>query len=62
MPTELSWSHFQELIEIIKDEKELYELYFHLGYRDYIKTLIEYEPSRDKEEDVIIFYKKKIRE
>ena len=40
------------------------EIYFHLGFRDYIKTLIEYELSKDdplkKEEDVILFYKKKI--
>ena len=33
------------------------EIYFHLGFRDYIKTLIEYE---DNIEDVIIFYKKDI--
>ncbi|MBQ3409358.1 MAG: GNAT family N-acetyltransferase [Clostridia bacterium] len=41
------------------------EIYFHLGYRDYIKTLIEYEQSQEaplkKEEDVILFYKKKIK-
>lgn len=40
------------------------EIYFHLGYRDYIKTAIEYEQSQDdssKQEDVIIFYKKKIK-
>lgn len=40
------------------------EIYFHLGFREYIKTVIEYEPSKDdpsvKEEDVILFYKKKI--
>lgn len=40
------------------------EIYFHLGFRDYIKTVIKYETSKDdlskKEEDVIIFYKKKI--
>ncbi len=40
------------------------EIYFHLGFRDYIKTVIEYEPSKDdpniKEEDVILFYKKEI--
>lgn len=40
------------------------EIYFHLGFRDYIKTVIEYEPSKDdlskQEEDVILFYKKKI--
>lgn len=39
------------------------EIYFHLGYRDYIKTVIEYEQSTDnpdKKEDVILFYKKKI--
>ncbi len=40
------------------------EIYFHLGFRDYIKTLIEYEPSEKdpskQEEDVILFYKKKI--
>ena len=41
------------------------EIYFHLGYRDYIKTLIEYEQSQEeplkKEKDVILFYKKKIK-
>ena len=41
------------------------EIYFHLGYRDYIKTLIEYESSQEdpvnKEEDIILFYKKKIK-
>ena len=40
------------------------EIYFHLGFRDYIKAVIEYEPSKDdpniKEEDVILFYKKNI--
>jgi len=40
------------------------QIYFHLGFREYIKTVIEYEPSRDDpsvpEEDVILFYKKKI--
>lgn len=40
------------------------EIYFHLGFRDYIKTVIEYEQSKEdsskQEEDVIIFYKKKI--
>jgi len=40
------------------------EIHFHLGFRDYIKTVIEYGPSKDepniKEEDVILFYKKKI--
>lgn len=35
------------------------EIYFHLGFRDYIKTLIECDQS--KEEEAIIFYKKKIR-
>ena len=33
------------------------EIYFHYGFREYIKTTIEYDP----EEDVIIFYKKKIK-
>ena len=33
------------------------EIYFHLGFREYIKTLIEQEQD---EEDVILFYKKKI--
>ena len=41
------------------------EISFHLGYRDYIKTVIEYEPSKNapskQEEDVILFYKKKIK-
>lgn len=41
------------------------EIYFHLGFREYIKTVIQYEPSgKDPsvlEEDVILFYKKKIR-
>lgn len=47
----------------VLDQKQL-EIYFHLGRRDYIKTVIEYEKSREdpskKEEDVILFYKKKI--
>lgn len=33
------------------------EIYFHLGFTDYIKTLIDYNSSK---EDVILFYKKKI--
>lgn len=40
------------------------EIYFHLGFRNYIKTVIEYETLEDassKQEDVIIFYKKKIK-
>lgn len=40
------------------------EIYFHLGYRNYIKTVIEYGPSKEdasKQEDVILFYKKKIK-
>lgn len=40
------------------------EIYFHLGFREYIKTVIEYEPSREdpskQDEDVILFYKKRI--
>ena len=40
------------------------EIYFHLGFKNYIKTVIEYEPSKNnpsiKEENIIIFYKKKI--
>ena len=40
------------------------QMYFHLGFTEYIKTVIEYEPSKDnpsvKEEDVILFYKKNI--
>lgn len=40
------------------------EIYFHLGFRDYIKTIIEYKTSEEdsskKEKDVILFYKKKI--
>lgn len=35
------------------------EIYFHLGFRNYIKTSIQYE---DNEEDVIIFYKKDLGE
>lgn len=40
------------------------EIYFHLGFREYIKTIIEHEisngdPSK-QEDDVILFYKKKI--
>lgn len=34
------------------------EIYFHLGFRDYIKTLVENENSKD---DVILFYKKRIK-
>ena len=33
------------------------EIYFHLGFTEYIKTLIECDSSK---EDVILFYKKKI--
>lgn len=33
------------------------EIYFHLGFKEYIKTSIEYENDK---EDVILFYKKKI--
>ena len=33
------------------------EIYFHLGFRDYIKTIVEYDQS---EEEVTLFYKKKI--
>ena len=33
------------------------EIYFHLGFREYIKTLIEQDQDQ---EDVILFYKKKI--
>ena len=40
------------------------EIYFHLGFREYIKTVIQYESSEKdptlQEEDVILFYKKKI--
>ena len=40
------------------------EIYFHLGFRTYIKTLVQYKPSildpAVREEDVILFYKKKI--
>ena len=40
------------------------EIYFHLGFTQYIKTVVQYEPSaRDPsvlEEDVILFYKKRI--
>ena len=40
------------------------EIYFHLGFRTYIKTLIEYEMSKEdtskQVEDVILFYKKKL--
>lgn len=40
------------------------QIYFHLGFTDYIKTVIEYEPSPDNPsiqvEDVVLFYKKKI--
>ena len=33
------------------------EIYFHLGFREYIKTLVEKENLK---EDVILFYKKRI--
>ena len=39
------------------------EIYFHIGFRYYIKTLIEYtsdENTQYPQEDVILFYKKKI--
>ncbi len=40
------------------------EIYFHLGFREYIKTIIDYEKTEEnpanQRKDVIIFYKKKI--
>jgi GNAT superfamily N-acetyltransferase len=46
------------------DNIKAMEIYFHFGFTEYIKTLIEYYPSSDgtgePEEDVIIFYKKHI--
>lgn len=40
------------------------EIYFHLGYRDYIKTTIEHEPPKNEddipEDEYVNFYKKKI--
>jgi len=40
------------------------KIYFHLGFIDYIKTLIEHNPLKEEtsgtKEDVILFYKKKI--
>ena len=36
------------------------EIYFHLGFRNYIKTVIEFETTEDdssKKEEVILFYK-----
>ena len=40
------------------------EIYFHLGFREYIKTIVQQEQPEDEyskpEEDVIIFYKKRI--
>lgn len=46
------------------DNVNAMEIYFHLGFTQYIKTLIEYYPaeygSGEPEEDVIIFYKKHI--
>lgn len=40
------------------------EIYFHLGFRNYIKTVIEFETTEDdssKKEEVILFYKKLIK-
>lgn len=40
------------------------EIYFHLGFREYIKTTIEHEPPKDEfsvpEDEFVNFYKKKI--
>ena len=40
------------------------QIYFHLGFKEYIKTVIEYETVEEdpqkQEEDVILFYKKMI--
>ena len=40
------------------EETRNIEIYFHLGFKEHIKTLIEHENS--KKEEVILFYKKKI--
>ena len=40
------------------------EIYFHLGFRNYIKTVIEFDTTEDdssKKEEVILFYKKLIK-
>lgn len=41
------------------------EIYFHLGFREYIKTTIEHDPPKDKfsipEDEFVNFYKKKIK-
>lgn len=40
------------------------EIYFHLGFREYIKTTIEHEPPKDEfsvsEDEFVNFYKKEI--
>lgn len=41
------------------------EIYFHYGFREYIKTTIEHDPPKDEfsipEDDFVNFYKKKIQ-
>lgn len=41
------------------------EIYFHLGFREYIKTTIEHDPPKDEfsvpEDEFVNFYKKKIK-
>ena len=41
------------------------EIYFHYGFREYIKTTVEHEPPKDEfsvpEDDFVNFYKKKIK-
>ena len=56
---------YKELsLGVYKDDVRNIEIYFHLGFREYIKTITEYEtveenPKKQKE-NVILFYKKKI--
>ncbi len=42
---------------VVPEDVRNIEIYFHLGFREYIKTLIEQDQDQ---EDVILFYKKKI--
>ena len=41
------------------------EIYFHYGFREYIRTTVEHEPPKDEfsvpEDDFVNFYKKKIK-
>lgn len=65
MENDLKEKGYTELcLGVGPEEVRNIEIYFHLGFREYIKTLVEKKQPKDEfshpTEDVILFYKKNI--